>query len=61
MNKIFSSFNTMIICKTIENVAMTAGIVYAACYFERWTILWFLFLPALNGLSFKNRSDEKDG
>jgi hypothetical protein len=58
MDKLFSSFNTMIICKAIENVAMTAGIVYAACYFERWTILWFLFLPALNGLTLQRRREE---
>lgn len=61
MDKLCSSFNTMIVCRAVENVAMTFGIVYSACYFERWTILWFLLLPVLHGLNLTNRSNDDNG
>ena len=37
-----------IICRMMENLAMTVGIIYAAVRFEKLTVLWFLLLPALN-------------
>lgn len=49
-----------LICSMLENVAMIAGIVYSAVYFERFALLWFLLLPALNSvnLQFPGRNKE---
>ena len=50
----------MIICNMILNVAMVAGVVYSAVYFNKPVMLWFLLLPFLNGLSYKSGGSDKD-
>ena len=43
-----------LVCHTIENVVMTVGIVYAAVYFNRFSILWFLLMPLLNSTTLRS-------
>lgn len=53
-----------IICRMIENVVLTVGIVYASIHFERFSLLWFLLIPACRGLTYQSSShrtnDEKE-
>jgi len=51
LNNITKSFVVWIVCKTIENVAMIAGIIFAAVHFNRFSLLWFLLIPSLNQIS----------
>lgn len=50
-----------IICRMIENLAMTLGVVYAAVKFDKLTVLWFLLLPALNiyRLEFISKNEDR--
>lgn len=58
IDKITRSFNVYIICRAIENIVMTIGIVFASVYFEKMALLWFLLIPALNQVGFKSQSKE---
>ena len=58
IDKITRSFNVYIICRAIENIVMTIGIVFASVYFEKMALLWFLLIPALNQVSFKSQTKE---
>lgn len=49
-------FVTNIICRMIENVVLTVGIVYASIHFGRFSLLWFLLIPALRGLTYQSSS-----
>ena len=50
-----------VICNMIENVVMTAGIVYASVFFGRFSLLWFLLLPIMNSVTVRfNRRDDDD-
>ena len=51
LDKITKSFITWIVCRTIENVAMIAGIIFAAVHFNRFSSLWFLLIPSLNQIN----------
>lgn len=51
LDKITKSFIAWIICRTIENIAMIAGIIFAAVHFNRFSLLWFLLIPAFSQIS----------
>lgn len=49
-----------IICRMIENVVLTVGIVYASIHFGRFSLLWFLLIPAFRGLTYQSSSHRTD-
>lgn len=51
IDKITKTFIAWIICQTIENIAMIAGIIFAAVHFNRFSLLWFLLIPAINQIT----------
>ena len=64
LDKITKTFATWIVCRTIENIVMIAGIIFAAIHFNRFSLLWFLLIPALNSvttLKHTTGKDEQDG
>ena len=58
IDKITRSFNVYIICRAVENIVMTIGIVFSSVYFEKMALLWFLLIPALNQVSFRSQTKE---
>lgn len=55
-----------LICNLLENLLMTAGIIYSAVIFKKIGILWFLFLPVANSVTIRfggnsNETDESEG
>lgn len=52
-----------LICNVLENLLMTAGIIYSAVIFKKIGILWFLFLPIANSITirFGGNSNETEG
>ena len=61
LNTIKQSFIAWIVCRTIENVAMIAGIIFASVHFNRFSLLWFLLIPALNQITgIRQHTNEKE-
>lgn len=55
-----------LICNVLENLLMTAGIIYSAVIFKKIGILWFLFLPVANSVTIRfsgnnNETDDSEG
>ena len=42
------------LCVTLENIAITVCVTYAAVQFHKWSLLWFLVLVLLNGVTVRN-------
>lgn len=61
LNALKQSFIAWIVCRTIENVAMIAGIIFASVHFNRFSLLWFLLIPALNQITgIRQQINEKE-
>lgn len=45
---------------TLENIAIAASVTIAAIHFERISILWFLVLILLNGITLKKEKQNED-
>ena len=57
MKGMFSAFTAYIIFRALENIAMIVGIIYASCYFNRFSLLWFLLIPAACQINFESRGE----
>lgn len=49
-----------VIFQTILRIVMTICITIAACYFGKWGLLFFYFVPALMSLNVTSTPDNKD-
>lgn len=56
-------FRFVYFCYAVVNVALIAGIVNAAMYFDKWPLLWFLIIVLLNhpgDLEYRERGNHED-
>ena len=58
-----SLFRFIYFCYAVVNIALIAGIVNAAMYFDKWPLLWFLIIVLLNhpgDLEYRERGKQED-